>query len=1124
MKKIILGTLLSGLFFLLGFSGTVSVYSADSAIVPYGLTVESMENPIGIDALNPRLSWKSKAVSNESRNLKQSAWQIIVSSSMEKLAQNEGDLWDSGKVVGEQSLNVKYTGKPLVTASKIYWKLRVWDNQDKVSDWSKPAQWTTAVLKAEDWKGKWIAQPENVRPNINLDQAWWIGKQGIVKTQSLKLRREFQWNVSQSSIDNKEYCALFNYAGNKRFEIFVNGKKAGHSIGMVFNPEQMRTIDISDYLISGTNTIAIAVSNDSDQPAAFLGKLVIYKVNKVKNSYPEKVSRRGTLGNLVLTLGTDKNWSVCDGKVSDGWNSNIANFGQENASGWTRASELFAPDKAPWGKVCRRNETVSPLFQRQFKLEKKVKQAILYVSGPCFCEPALNGKKIGRKLLDPAPTKFNKKVLYSTYDITKELQSAGLGDQELEVMLGHGWYDVRSIVTWNFDAASWRGFPKFSGQLHLQYEDGSSDLIITDDKWTWSTSPYLFDCIRQGEIYDGGWKKEIRGNAVVTEGTGGTLVASSFPTTVITKEFKPKSIRETAPGVWVVDLGLNIAGWCRVTLKDTEAGDRIRFRYSERVKEDGTLERTSIEMHFMEGSPSWMTGETGRFQTDYYFCKGGKKEVFEPKFTYNGFQFVEITGMRQKPELEDITACILHTDFTSIGTFHCDNELLNAIQQATLLSYCSNYVDGYPTDCPHREKNGWTGDAHLAAEQAMYNWNNMAAYEKWIGDLRDEQLPDGNLAAIVPTGGWGYAWGNGPAWDSSLVIIPWYLYLYRGDLDILKVNYNAMKMYIDYMTTRSVNSLVSHGLGDWIPAKTTTPTKVTSSGYYYVDTMIVARTAALLGKKDDAAKYETLAENIRNAFKKELYKEDGTCENGSQTAQSTLLHQGLAVTLNEVEKQKAFDRLVDAITRSNGFLDFGILGSKYVFRTLSEYGRTDLVLGMALQEKQPCFADWLKRGAGTLWEDWGDGSSRNHIMFGDISAWFYQALAGINLLDDPNVVVADLSKGTEEKSLAFKSFTIKPQCRKQDLTVPGRKTLTWVEAKVDSPYGPIESFWKWNDSFTSLQMKFTIPVNTTARIILPFNSDEIRSIKPGLKATDSVNGKTIFTVGSGVYEFQILTK
>ncbi len=456
-----------------------------------------------------------------------------------------------------------------------------------------------------------------------------------------------------------------------------------------------------------------------------------------------------------------------------------------------------------------------------------------------------------------------------------------------------------------------------------------------------------------------------------------------------------------------------------------------------------------------------------------------------------------MSGLPEKPTADTISARVVHTAFEPIGSFACSHDLLNKIQQLTLWSYRSNF-HSIPTDCPHREKNGWTGDAQLAAEQAMYNWENAAGYTKWMNDLYDEQQPDGNLPGIVPTSGWGYAWGNGPAWDSAYVLIPWYLYQYRGDQRILAAHYERLCRYVDFMTSKATDHLVKHGLGDWVPVKTRTPEIVTSSGYYYIDTLIVSKIAAMLGKTDDAQRYGQLAEAIRQSFNKKLYQGDGIYANGSQTALSCALYQGLV----PADRQAAvMAKLAANVEAADYHLDTGILGAKYLFRTLSEHGRHDLAYRIACQTTAPSYGDWIRRDATTLWEDWGDGSSRNHIMFGDISAWFYQYLAGIQV--DP-------------AQPGFKHIVIRPR---------PTGDLTWVRAKTESPYGRVASAWRKEGD--ALTLKVTVPVNTTATVYLPLSHgiDTVTESGKPVQQSDTVQflrteaGCGVFEVPSGEYTF-----
>ncbi len=1137
IKSVVCTLICAGLATFASFTRADDV--VDTSLQAVGQQVENLTNPVGVGVANPRLSWASRPVSKtDIYGKRQSAYQIIVCSSIEGLENEVGDLWDSGKVVSDNSLYVEYAGAPLKTFQHCYWKVRVWDEDDKAGPWSDGGYWIQGVADQNDWVAQWIGQPEEVRPDVDLTGASWIAAASEQETDAgyalEYFRKEFVIDRPQDDFDAQNLAGTIYYAACQRFDIFVNGKKVGYSIGMVYNPDQLRSIDISEYLVPGKNVVAFAVDNKTKQangtkfgdgtlyPTALISKIVVRTLDK--SNAPANLStpnRFGVPTDTVLSIGTDATWQASlEGK--EGWN----NLGFD-ASSWQSAVVKFDDvDGAPWGKLRRRTETISPCFQKTFDVKKRVKQATLAVCAPGLFEAYLNGAKVGDQLLTPSFTRYDRRLLYNVLDLTEEFQKNEESTAELQFVLGHSWYDVRSIVTWNFDAAPWRDFPRLLAQLELVYEDGSKETIATDPTWTYSTSPVVFDCVRQGEIINGAWEREILGDAVVVPAPLGEpkLVAQKNPVSRVKKTYTAKSVNQVKDGVWVVDMGQNNAGWARVKLHGQKKGDVVRFKYSERIVESGEIERHDIEMHFMEGTPACLTGMKGGFQTDFYFCNGEDEEYFEPRFTYNGYQYVEVVGLREEPKPEDFEGQTISTDFRMISAFTCSNELLNKIQKATVRSYHNNFVAGYPTDCPHREKNGWTGDAQLACELAQYNFENTAGYEKWIDDICDEQKPNGDVAAIIPTGDWGYPWGNGPAWDSALVLIPWYLYVYRGDRKILEDAYDSMKKYVDYMTTRELPSgILSHGLGDWVFAKTNTPTEVTVTSYYYVDAKIVAQTAKLLGRDDDYAKYSQLAERICGNYNAALYKGDGVYSINSQTSESCPIHQGFAQALEQKDQQAVFARLVENVEKANGHFDVGIFGAKYILRTLSEGGRNDLALQLILQDTKPAYADWIQRGAGTLWEDWNEGSSRNHIMFGDVSAWFYQSLAGIKLAGAPDVVVASC----EPENVAFKRFVVEPKCSLAECAAPGREPLTSVRAFVNSPYGLILSDWKWNDDKTELTVKIGVPANTTALVVLPCSDEQKCDVALGAEGAKAVEGKAnaaSYEVGSGLYVFVVSAK
>jgi alpha-L-rhamnosidase len=892
----------------------LSFWTLAMAITPagaFGVTVtrlrcEYLVDPIGIDVPEPRLSW---VLESDRRGEMQTAYQILVAGTAEQLARDRGDLWDTGKVSSEDSIQVVYKGKPMRSALRACWKVRVWDRDGQPSEYSAPAFWEMGLLRREDWKGKWIS--------------------------------------------------------------------------------------------------AVA----------------------------------------------------------------------------SQAKDAKAP------------AVPGPLFRRSFTLDKPVKSARAWICGLGYYELRLNGAKVGDHVLDPALTRYDRRVLYVTYDVTGQLKQ---GANAVGVMLGNGWYNMFIRDTWDFDKAPWRAAPTVLMQIDVQFTDGSSETICTDETWKVHSGPIVFDCIRAGETYDArleqaGWDTPASDDtgwqpAHVIDGPKGVLSAQDMPPIKVTQTITPVKLTEPKPGVFVYDMGQNFAGWAKLTVSGP-AGTRVVMKYGERLETDGTVRQKEIAAHSKEAA----------FQTDTYILKGTGTEEWEPRFVYHGFQYVELTGFPGKPSLESVRGRVVHTSFTQCGAFTCSNQLLDRIQRATLWSYRSNY-HGYPTDCPHREKNGWTGDGHFAAEQAMYNWDNAAAYTKWMNDFHDEQRDSGELPGIVPTSGWGYQWGNGPAWDSAYFVIPWYLYEYYGDIRILERHYDRMKRYVDYLTGKADKGIVSIGLGDWVPATERTPEAVTSTGYYYFDAALVARIARLLGRTDDAARYAALADGIRKAFNERFFdSKTGQYAGGTQTAMSCALFQGL---VEPSERERVVRNLVANVERHDGHLDAGILGTLYILTALTNNGRADVAYRIATQKTYPSWGLWMERGANTLWEDWKGEASLNHIFFGDISAWFYKALAGIEC--DP-------------AQPGFREIIIRPH-------VPG--DLTYAKAEYDSIRGRIVSGWKIDNGEFALDV--TIPVGSTAIVYVPA-SDKGRVTEGGKPAEEAAGvkylrtekGCAVFAAQSGRYRFAV---
>lgn len=760
-------------------------------------------------------------------------------------------------------------------------------------------------------------------------------------------------------------------------------------------------------------------------------------------------------------------------------------------SGWSSVQNwqtgLLAPTDwgdSQWIGAEKSNVSLpSPFLRKEFVAEGKVKRARLFASGLGYAELHLNGKKLGENVeRDPGYTNFDKRVLYVAHDVTSLIHS---GRNALGAVLGTGWYDVHDLATWRFERAPWRGRPRMRLVLLMEFADGRKESVVSDGSWKIRTGPILTDGIYSGETYDArrempGWDRvgfDEKGwsGAVVQTPPKGVLAARPCPPVKIMETIRAKAIFEPRPGVYVVDFGQNISGHVRLKVQGP-SGARVTMKYSERITPDHNIHRDEIDV-YMDKEPPQI------FQTDTYICKGAGKEEWEQRFSYSGFRYMEVTGFPGTPTLDNFEARFAHTDLPSGGKFECSNELFNKIQKATVYSYLSNAQNIF-TDCPQREKNGWTGDAQLAAEAGLMNFDSASLYTKWLNDLADDQQEQGSMSLIVPSGGWGRG-ATHPAWDSAFAILANDMYRYRNDTRELTEKYDHLRRYVDFLSAQCPDDVVPFdSLGDWLPWQTETPSQLTSTVYLYVDARIVAKAARMRGDNEAARKYDALADRVKAAFNRTFFS-DEKIASGTQAGLSIAIYFDM---LESPRREAAFAELVRNVERQ-GHIDTGILGAKYILRVLSENGRSDLAYMLVNRKEQPGWGWWIEQGATTLWEDWKGESSLNHIMFGDVSNWFYQWIAGIGL--DP-------------ESPAFKHIQIHPK-------VVG--DLTWAKATVDSPYGPIASSWKRKENHLHLEIE--IPANTTATVWVPGTCEAPK----GMKMLRKEASASVFEVGSGKYMF-----
>ncbi len=893
---------------------------AQASLRPEYLRCEYHENPLGIDIITPRLSW---IVTSDQRNQKQTAYQILVASSQEKLDQGEGDLWDTGKVTSDATNQIVYQGNSLTSRQDCYWKVKVWDAEQQPSAWSEPAHWSMGLLKFADWQARWI------------------------------------------------------------------------SLDVGYNTKDM------------------------------------YK-------------------------------------------------------------ELYLPP--------------ARYLRKSFTLDKPIKSAKVYASAAGLYELHLNGQRVGESHFTPGWTDYNKRIYYNTYDVTELLKN---GENAIGAIIADGWYAGYigyALLNLKDRVRDFYGVnPAFLGQLEVEFEDGSRQIIASDGSWKASEGPIREADILMGESYDArreltGWDMAGYNETAWKEPENvnwpeGKLEAYPGVTVQVQEELIPMEMTEPEEDVYIFDLGKNIAGKVRLRVQGPP-GTVITLRYGEMLYEDGRL----------------MTENLRKARaTDTYILKGQGVEVWEPQFTYHGFQYVELSGFPGEPTQETITGIVLNSATPQRSTFACSNPMNNQLFENILTTQVANFFE-VPTDCPQRdERLGWAGDAQIYVRSASYNADVAAFFNKWLVDLDDAQRWYGAYPDFAP-----FPFANtyqyAPAWMDVGIIVPYNIYLVYGDTRVLEKMYPGMQKFIQFQLDASENYLRPGGgnnYGDWLALGRKTSDHYVASAYFGYDARLMAMMAEALGKKEDAQQYQQLYENIRKAFADRYVKPDGTLAEDTQTAYALALYFGL---YPEDKAQQGADRLAALVKENGNRFSTGFLGTKHVMLALSKYGYTDLAYTLFAQTEYPSWGYSVVNGSTSIWERWnsytkedGFGGEQNasmnsfsHYAYGSVAEWMFRNAAGIET-DGPG----------------FRKLIIQPEIG---------NNMDYLDASYESINGKIAS--RWEKKGRNLSLQITIPANTTAKVYVPASSE--KSVRESGKAVDKAEGvrfvemqgdTAVFEVGSGSYAF-----
>jgi alpha-L-rhamnosidase len=1063
---------------------------------------EYLKDPSGIDVSAPRLSW---VMTSDQRGEKQNAYQVLVASTAERLARDEGDLWDSGKVVSDHSIQVEYAGKPLASRIECHWKVRVWDKADRASPWSAPARWSMGLLKPDDWRAMWIsdsvlADPAN-RPLTPIhcyrselasrpDAQKWIvldlGTAREITSVDLIPARPQRLNPDIRTVmfPLRFYIEVADDAS------FTNPRRVVDQTGEDFDAPRAPDCRF-DFQPVKARFVRLVVTNlarwDGQDYGIALGGLTL-------NDGADVVS-----GDARVTcsdsIESDDYSQLCLGKnLGDVAFAPDAKALAVNFPGVTPAVSRY-----PMMPGLASSRTVSrvPMLRRDFALGAAVKRATLYASARGFYEFHINGRRVGDELLAPGYSDYAKRIAYQSYDVTGLLNP---GSNTMAALLGYGWYAGHMNI---FDNRCIDGFfPLLLAQLEVELADGQTVTICTDQQWR-ST---LDGPVRWSDLLDGegcdcrreipGWDKPGFDDhdwrpAFSEPRDEVALVAPRCQPVRVIQTMAPVAVHEVKAGVYVFDFGREISGYCRLRT-DGAAGARITVRHAELLSADGNINVDNL----------WSVAAE-----EDYLLDGKGPHVLEPHFTYHGFRYVEVAGLPKAPTKETLEAVNIHTDVATTGEFTCSNDLYNQIMTAVRWTQWNMLFD-VPAGCAGRaERFAWLGDIRPCAQTAMFNMDLAAFFSKYIVDIRDEQTADGRFCDTSPHDalrGSSICVGS-PGWADAGVSLPWDEYMNYDDRRILAEHFESAKRWVDFVQGRNPNLLWQNARGmdwgDWLSGGSPpTPKELGATAFFAHSADLLARMADALGRKGEAAHYRQLFQNIRMAFVHAYVGADGAIGNGAEGCYALALQFDL---LDEPLRSLAVAHLVDAIAAADGHPTTGFWSSGELLLALSSNGQNSAAARMMSLRSRPSWG-YMVDNSGTLWESFyadTQNLSLNHWTHSAVGEWLWRNVAGIN--PDP-------------ESPGFQSFTIHPR--------PSAE-VTWCKAGFDSIHGRIAINWSCGDG--RLTMDVVVPANATAKVYVPTSNAQSVTESGGRASQAEAarflrteSGAAVYEVGSGKFQFQ----
>lgn len=1053
-----------------------SALAAGQTISVGSLTTNGRVDPLGIPGGAPTFGWAS---ASPARGVVQGAYEVEVGSEI-----GGNDVWSSGKVDSDEQVNVDYAGPSLKSQTRYFWRVRVWDGKNAASGWSTSAWFETGILDSSEWAGDWIDKSASGEldkwANYTVDVDFSLKSLSFgVFFRASNASNNYMWQV------NTETSVV-------RLRPHIRTAGSWTALPSVDVPESVIT---KAELLTESHTISIKASGstvttllDGTQidtrtvaahPHGYVGIRTNVAAPKDEHVLVHQVTVTSESGTTLLDTDFADGNPFTAGTIEDG------------------SLTVAGNAEALW----RSPDANKPLLRTEFDTTggKEIKSARAYASARGNYELTLNGKKVGDQFLAPGFTEYPKRIQSQTYDVTDLVNE---GHNAFGGLLGDGWWAGKVGM---FGAGVYGTQLSLIAQLRIDYTDGTSQVIATDDTWKGHSGPYIAADTLDGEAYDArqeqpGWDNpgfDDSGWPAAVVRTSATAQLSAQPDEPIrdTAELAAKQRTEPAEGASVYDFGQNLSGVARVRLHGV-AGQKVRLRYAEVLTPGtGTLYTANLR-----------TAKA----TDYYTFKATGTVVYEPKFAFHGFRYLEITGASEPPALDDVTAVVWGSDLRKTGEFETSSAMLNQLQSNITWGQRSNFLS-VPTDTPARdERLGWTGDINVFAPTAAFNMDSRAFLGKWMTDIRDAQFSSGDVPTIAPqpaAANWG---AGGTGWSDATITVPYAVYQAYGDTRTVRTNYATMKKYLDYIVAATGPSRISsrHGNGDWVNLGDPTPDDYLGTVYLAETARMLAEMASAIDKNDDAATYTALAADVREKLAERFISDDGKVSNGSQTAYAMALGMDL-VPANL--RDKVAGRYEEKIVASGDHLLTGFLGTPWLLPGLSSSGKIDKAFELLVREDYPSWGYEIANGATTMWERWDgikpDGTyqdpgmnSFNHYANGAVGDWMYKNIAGLQ--------------------------TVKPGYKVSRIAPQVGGGLTHARGAVDSVYGKLSSAWRVTDTGFTLDVE--VPVNTTSEVQIPSRIDQtvLESGTPaaeadGVTGVDFAGGVASIKLGSGSYRFSV---